>query len=64
MALTNEEFKAKYGFEKPQTLKDRDMLIFSNLSDLKILMSHDLNEAMKRTDQIKLFMWDTGDLTK
>lgn len=62
MALTKEQFIEKYGFPKPYDASDRDMVIISNLSDIKIKMSHDLEGAMKTLDELKHFMWDTKDV--
>lgn len=62
MTLTKEQFIEKYRFEKPCDTKDRDMIIKSNLSDIKIILSSDPMKAMAMLDHLKYFMWDTEDV--
>lgn len=58
MALTREEFEAKYHFPKPYTLRERDMIIMSNLSDVPYWGE----DTRTKINSLKEFMLDTQDL--
>lgn len=58
--MENQEFKNKYGFEKPEDSRERDMIIMSNLSNLQIEVGmFSQEEVVEKLNTIKQFMIDS-----
>ena len=65
--MNNQEFKEKYGFEKPEDSRERDMIIMSNLSDIQIEIDFLSLETgglspdiiVKKINTLKQFMIDS-----
>lgn len=60
--LTDKEFRAKHSVNKPFDLRDRDMTVASNLSDIQTMVGMgQVKEVQQRCNALKSYIFDTTD---